>query len=353
MVKVYVSRRENLTRKFVLSVNVASVILALVAAGFIFLFYGCNPVIAYRKIFIGAIGSTYGLSEAVVKLIPLLLCAVGLAVPFEAGIWNIGAEGQLLLGAIGASWVALTFKDFPSFFLLPTMFIAGFLGGALWGFIPGFLRAKMNVNEVITSLMLNYVALKILEYLVYGPWKGSEEWGFPYTNKFPPAAQIPRLEGTRIHYLTLAIAISLSILMFLLLKKSKFGFEVRAVGGGLEAANYAGISFFKVCVLAMMISGGLAGLAGVGEVAGIHHRLRMGVSPGYGYTAIVVSWLGRLNPLVIIPVSFLFGGLLVGGDIIQVSLGFPFSIVDIFNGLILFFVIGGEFFVRYRVSLRR
>jgi simple sugar transport system permease protein len=235
------------------------------------------------------------------------------------------------------------------------MFAAGFIGGAIWGLIPGILKAKLKANEVITSLMMVYIASELVNYLVYGPWKGAEEWGFPYSSKFPPSARLPRLFTTRIHYPTLLIALALAFLIYILVMKTKLGYEIRVTGGNPEAARYAGMSYFKTVVVVMLISGGIAGLAGVGEVAGIHHRLRYphGISPGYGFTAIIVAWLGRLNPLAIVLTSMLFGGLLVGGDAIQVALGLPVATINIFNGVILFFILGGELLTRYKIILGR
>jgi simple sugar transport system permease protein len=323
----------------------------LVVVAFIFLSLGVNPIGVYQKIFLGSFGSFYGFSETIVKAIPLMLCAVGLSVAFKARLWNIGAEGQLLMGAIGASWIALTFPDAPALLLLPSMFGFGFIFGAVWGLVPGVLTAKFGTQVAIVSLMMNYIAERCLEYLVYGPWKGPGEWGFPYTTKFTANAQIPRFTGTRIHYPTLFFGLILALIFFFVIIRSKFGFEVRVTGENPNAAKYAGMSFYKIALMTMLISGGLAGLAGVGEVAGIQLRLRTGISPGYGYASIIVAWLSRLNPLLVIPVSLLFGGLLVGGDAIQL-IGLPFAAIDMFNGLILLFMIGGEVLTRYTIKVK-
>jgi len=220
------------------------------------------------------------------------------------------------------------------------------------GLIAGVLKAKLEVNEVISTLMLNYIALNLLQYLVYGPWKGSEEWGFPYTNKFPLSARIPRIPGTRIHYYTLIIGL-VAVFGYYMLEKSKLGYKIKVVGKSRKAANYGGISFGKIVLISMFFSGALAGIAGVGEVAGIHYRLKPQISPGYGYTAIIVAWLGRLNALGILLSSIFLGGLFVGGDMIQVALGLPFSVVNVFNGLILLFLAGGEFLLNYKIKVIR
>jgi len=352
--RVKVEKRLTPSRWGTVLAPVLSLALALLVIALVFWGYGVDPLLAYKRIFAGAFGSLYGLSETTVKAIPLMICGVGLAVAFKALVWNIGAEGQLLIGAVAATWVALyALPNAPRALLLPCMFAAGFAGGAIWGLIPGILKAKLRANETITSLMMVYIASELVNYLVYGPWKGADEWGFPYSSKFPTAAQLPRLLNTRIHYPTLVLALLFAVLAYVLVMRTKLGYEIRVTGENPEAARYAGMSYFKTVLLVMLISGGLAGLAGVGEVAGIHHRLRypQGISPGYGFTAIIVAWLGRLNPLAIILTALLFGGLLVGGDAIQVALGLPMATINIFNGVILLFVLGGELLTRYKITL--
>lgn len=334
---------------------VVSLALALVVIAMLFLALGVNPWIAYQRIFIGAFGSVYGLSETVVKAIPLLLAGVGLVLAFRAGLYNIGAEGQLLLGAVCATGVALAFPHMPAEVLLPTMFSAGFIGGAVWALLPAYLKARFQVNEVITTLMMVYIASELVNFLVYGPWRAPEELGFPYSAKFPAAAQLPRLGLTRIHYPTLVLAIVAALLIHLLLTRTRWGFEIRVTGENPAAARYAGMDYLKTVLFVMLLSGGLAGLAGVGEVAGIQHRLRypQGISPGYGFTAIIVAWLARLNPLAALLTAFLLGGLLVGGDAIQVVMGLPVATIHIFNGVILLFVLTGELLTRYRIRFEK
>ncbi len=348
-------RRLVVPRTVALTAVTLSVLVALVVIGIVFTLAGIPPLATYARMFRGAFGSTYGLSETLVKTIPLLLTSVGLAVAFRALVWNIGAEGQLLMGATAATWVALfLLPDAPSWVLLPAMFLAGFIAGALWALIPAFLKVRFQTNEVITTLMTVYIAEEFVNYLVYGPWKGAAEWGFPYTDRFPEAAQLPVLGATRIHYPTLLLGLILAALMYVLLHHTKLGYEIRVTGENPLAARYAGIDARRIILFVMLISGGLAGLAGVGEVAGVHHRLRYarGISAGYGFTAIIVAWLGRLHPLAIIVASFLFGGLLVGGDVLQVSLNLPVATIDMFNGVILFFVIAAEILTRYKISVR-
>lgn len=332
-----------------------SLLLALIVIGIVFVALGIDPFFAYGRILSGAFGSLYSLSETVTKAIPLILAGVGLTLAFRARFWNIGAEGQLLVGAICATGLALALPDWPQAMLLPVMFLAGFVGGALWGLIPALLKIRWQVNEVITTLMLVYIAEKLVRYLVYGPWKGESEMGFPYTTKFSPSAQLPRLGQSRIHYSTLLLGLALAVAIYILLMRTRWGYEIRVTGENPEAARYAGMSYLKSTILVMILSGGLAGLAGVGEVAGIHFRLRYpeGISPGYGFTAIIVAWLARLDPLGAVLTSFLLGGLLVGGDAIQVSLGLPAATISVFNGVILLFVLAGDLLARYRIRVRR
>jgi len=346
--KLKVERRLVESRRRTISITILS---ALSLIAIVFLACGVNPILAYERILYGAFGSIYSISETVTKSITLMLCSVGLALAFQTAIWNIGAEGQLLIGAIFGSGIALSFPQWPAYLLLPTMFLAGFIGGALWGLVPAVLKAKFQTNEVITTLMMNYIATKILEYLLYGPWRGKEAWGFPYTEIFSSSAQLPTLGTTRIHYPTLMIAFVTVVALYILLTRTKLGFEIRVVGKNPEAAKYVGINYAKIILLVMMISGGLAGIAGIGEVAGIHHRLRIGISPGYGFTSIIVAWLSGLHLLSTIVVSILCSGLLVGGEMIQIALGLPIGVVEMFNGVFLFSLLIGEFFLRNKISL--
>lgn len=327
--------------------------LAMLTIAIIFAVLGVNPLVAFQRIFRGGFGSVYGLQETLTKTIPLILAGVGLTLAFKGRMYNIGAEGQLLMGAIFATGVSRLLPDWPGFLLLPAMFLGGFAGGALWAAIPAILKTRFRVDEVLTSLMLVYVANEAVKFLVYGPWRGSDTRGFPITDEFPAAAHIPTILGTRIHYPTLIIAILLAILIYLLLTRTKLGYEIRVTGENPDASRYAGMDYQKIALLVMIISGGLAGLAGMGEVAGIHFRLRPpeAISPGYGFTAIIVAWLARLNPLAAILTAFLLGGLLVGGDAIQIALNLPAATVQIFNGVILLFVIASELFNQYRLRL--
>ena len=339
---------------FTLLTVLCSLIAGFIAVSIIFLAKGVNPLYALYRIFAGSFGTLYGFKETVTKAIPLITIAVGLVIAFRAKFWNIGAEGQLLMGATVATWVALKLAPgAPAVVVVPLMFIAGFIAGGLFGAIPAILKVKFGTNEVISTLMLNYVAAQIVQLLVVGPWKGETQFGFPYTDDFPDSAVLAVIPGSRIHIFTLCVAVVAAIVLYILVQRTKFGYEVRVIGDNPDAARYGGISFFKTLVITMVISGGVAGMAGVGEVAGIHHHLSypFTISAGYGFTAIIVAWLARLNPLLAIVSGLFFAGIKVGGDAIQISFGLPGATVDVFNGVILFFLIAGEFFINNRLVI--
>ncbi|MEW6232429.1 MAG: ABC transporter permease [Chloroflexota bacterium] len=343
-------RRLTPSRALGFLIPVFSIVLALCFGAVLLAAVGKNPGVVYQKMFSGAFGSKFGLTETVVKAIPLMLSGLGVAVAFRMLLWNIGAEGQLQIGAFAAAGVALAFPQAPAAVIIPAMMLAGFLGGALWASIPATLKAKLQVNEIITSLMLNYVAIYWVEYLVYGPWKNPKGYGFPGTAPFSPAAELPRLGASRVH-LGLLFGLVAALCLYFILRRTKWGYEIRVIGENPTAARYAGISLTRNILTVMALSGGLAGLAGMSEVSGIIHALQRGISPGYGYTAIIVAWLAKLNPWAIVVVSFLFAGLLVGGDQLQISMGLPAAMSNILQGAVLFFILGGEILVRHRISL--
>ncbi|MBI4676709.1 MAG: ABC transporter permease [Elusimicrobia bacterium] len=344
--------RHEVAKATSVKVTLGSLAAGLVLACLAFAFMGVNPALALWNIFAGSFFSAYGLGETLTKAIPLILAGVGLSVAFTGRLWNIGAEGQLLAGAAAATAVALPLgAALPAFVMIPLGFLAGFAGGAALAVLAAWLKTRFKVNEVISTLMLNYICAELVQHLVYGPWKGRTQSGFPYTDNFSPAAVLPTIGTTRIHYPTLGLALAAAVLAWVLLRKCRFGFEVRAMGGNPAAASYAGMDAARTTVLAMAVSGGLAGLAGVGEVAGIHQHLTTpwAVSSGYGYAAIIVAWVAALNPLFVIPAGLFLGGVLVGGDAIQISMGLPSSAISLFNGIILLSLVAGEFFLRHRL----
>lgn len=328
-------------------VPVFSTILALIFCAIFLVLTGREPLALYLAMAQGALGSAYGLSETVVKAIPLMLCGLGIALASKMQLWNVGAEGQFYLGAFAATWVPLTFPDLPAMVMLPAMVALSIAAGALWALGPAFLRVKWQVNEIITTLMLNYVGILWVNYFVYGPWKDPKGFNFPLTTQFPAAALLPTLGGSRIH-IGLLFAFVLVGLFIVIFRNSRWGYEIKVIGASERAARYAGMNINKNIYLVLLISGAICGLAGMAEVSGIAGRLQPGLSPGYGYTAIIVAWLAKLNPLAIVLVAGLFGALQVGGYIVQ-TMGVPASVAAMIQGAILFFVIGGEILTNYRI----
>lgn len=343
------NKLDSLTIK--IAVPLLSILLALIIGGLFLYFSGYNPIETFLHMYKGAFGSSYAISETIVKAIPLMLAGLAVSLAFRMKLWNIGAEGQIYMGAFAASGIALSLGELNSWFLLPLMLLAGFIGGAAWGFIPGVLRGCWQVNETITSLMLNYVAIFWVNYLVFGPWKDPASKGFPLTPRFPPSGYLPALGDSRVH-MGLIIAVVIALLFYVLLKYSRWGYEIKVIGESQNAARYAGINVARNIILVMLISGGIAGITGMIEVSGITHRLQQDISPGYGYTAIIVAWLARLNPFAIIVVAFFFGALLVGGFGVQ-TFGIPYSIVLMLQGSVLFFLLAGEFLLKYRIAVVR
>jgi len=327
-----------------------SIILALFMGSVIFLSVGANPLRAYGVMLLGAFGSLYDLSEVLVKAIPLMLCGLAVAVSAKIHIWNIGGEGQLALGGMGAAAVALFFAPhLPSFMAISLMVVAGFFAGGLWASIAGYLKAKMEVNEILTSLMLNYVAIYWMENLYFGPWKDPMGMGFPGTAIFPQSAWLPRFPETRVH-LGLAFGIAAAIVLQWAFSRTRWGYEVRVIGENPKAARYAGIPISRHILWAMFLSGGLAGLAGLAEVSGIHYRLQQGLAVGYGYIGIIVAWLSRLHPMGIILGAIFLASILVGGDQLQSVMHLPSSVGLVLEGTLLFFVLGSDFLSRYRIK---
>jgi simple sugar transport system permease protein len=323
--------------------------LTLVAGFALFLALGQNPVVAFHAFFVAPLSTANGLSEWVLKASPLMLIATGLAVGFRAGVWNIGAEGQLALGAVAATGVALAFDAADTAWLLPAMVVAGALGGMAWAAIPALLRTRFNANEILTSLMLTYVAGLLVSYLVHGPWRDPEGFNFPQTEMFEPAALFPMLvEGLRLNA-SVFLALAGVFLGWLLMDRSFVGYQMRVAGLAPAAARYAGFSAGRTVWIGMLAGGLAAGVAGVGEVAGPLGQLQPNVSPGYGFAAIIVAFVGRLAPLGILAASLLMSLLYLGGESAQIVLGLPSAITGLFQGMLLFFLLGADVFINYRL----
>ncbi|ATW26263.1 ABC transporter permease [Candidatus Formimonas warabiya] len=349
--KIILEKRATPSLLMLVVSPIVSIFFALLIGGIFLALNHTNPLQVYSMLVTSAFTTSFGISESIVKAIPLMLCGLGVSLAFRMQLWNIGAEGQLYLGAIAATWVALSFPALPALIMIPFMFLMGFLGGGFWALLTAIPRAYLKVNETITTLLMNYIAIALADYLVYGPWKDPNGFNFPLTPQFPSAAILPALGQSRIH-LGLLFAIVAAVVIYILVGHTKWGYEVRVIGESPAAARYAGMNIPKNICLVMLLSGGLAGIAGMSEVSGIAGRLQHGLSPGYGYTAIIVAWLARLHPASLALVSFLLGGLLVGGYAIQL-VGLPVATVNMLQGLILFFVLGSQILTNYNIKLGR
>ncbi len=345
-------RRLSTTQEGYLRVTVLSILFSIFLFGVFLLLGGSNPILAYLKILRSAFGSLRGISHTTLRMIPLVFTALAFALPYRAGVWNIGAEGQMYMGAFLATGVALFIRGMPDALIVPAIIFSGFLAGAIWGAISGILRGLLKVDEIVTTLMMNYIAILWVSYLVTGPWREKGGWGYSHSSLIPKERWIPFITGTEIP-VTIVLGVLFAFIIALLLKRSRLGYEIRVVGANPKTAELAGMSSLKTILLVMLVAGGLAGIAGAGEIAGVQHRLRMGFSPGYGFTGIVIAFLSRGNPLVIIPVSFLFAGMIVGGNTLQIVMKLPSGIVEIFQGMTLFCLAGGQFFLEYGMKRRK
>ena len=317
---------------------VAYFALAIIVFAVVLLIAGKDPIQAYSDILTGTLGSTYGLSEVLVKMIPLVLTAVAVAVPARIGLINVGGEGQFYMGALFATWGALTFPMLPAGLLIPLMMLLGFVGGGLWAGIAGVLRALGLVTETLSTLLLNYVAILIVSFFLFGPWRDAKSAYFPQSPQFVTAAQLPHFGDTRVH-LGLVFALVAVVVFAFMISRTRWGLEMRAIGGNTEAARRNGITIGRYFVAIMFVSGGLAGLAGMAEASAIQGRLVQGLSPGYGFIGFLIAWLAGNNPWGILVMAFLLAVISAGGDILQMSQGLPFAVVNILMALILFFVL--------------
>lgn len=350
-------RLQEPPRWYPFALSLGAILVALFFGGIVIAFAGGDPWRSYLHIARASFGSLGVFSDTIVKATPLILVGLACTVAFRMRLWNIGAEGQFFMGALGASAVVLIPILPPTtspWIFIPVMMVAGILAGALWGFIPGFLKARYNVNEIISTLMLNYIALSLVLFFVFAVWS---EAGFQMSPMFPKTAwlprmtdyakQVPLLRGLTTH-LGFLIALAASVLVWFVLYRSRWGYEIRLIGDNKRAAEYAGINISRNIILVMMFSGGLAGLAGMSEITGVVHRLQTAISPGYGFTGIIVAWLAKLNPFGVVIVSIFFGALILAGREIQ-----PSGVPKMIQGIILVCLIASDYFMRYHVRIER
>ncbi len=341
--------RGQASKTMVYATPLLAVALTLLSGFILFLAMGFDPLKALYAFFVAPVTSVRGVGELVVKATPLVLCAVGLAIGFRANVWNIGAEGQLTLGAITGGGLALAFYGEGGWWLLPLMVAGGAAGGALWAAVPAFLRLRFNASEILTSLMLNYVALLLLNYMVHGPYRDPDGFAFPESRLFEADAVLPVLwAGTRVN-LGALFALAAVAGGWLLIARTFVGFQIKVIGLTPAAAGYAGFDQKRIVWLTLLLSGALAGIAGMGEVAGPIGQITAGISPGYGYTAIIVAFLGRLHPVGILLAALLMALSFIGGEAAQIAMGLPKAITGVFQGMLLFFLLASDVLIRYRV----
>jgi ABC-type uncharacterized transport system permease subunit len=343
--KLLAARERPLTSPFVgLLIMLGAGMIALIMGAILMLLMSADPISGYRELFLGMAGSKHSIAESLVKTTPLLILALGIAVAFNTSVWNIGAEGQFYIGALFATWATVAFRELPIYLLWPITVFAGIATGGLWGGLVGYLRARFGINEIIVTVMMNYIAIFLMQYMVGGPLreKGSVGVGFPQTDVIPEGLWLPRiLPGTRLH-LGFLIALALAAAIYLSLKHTTLGYELRAVGKNPVAARYAGIDVGRMVTISMVISGGLAGLAGLIEVFGIHHRLLDGISPGYGFMAIIVALLGGCHPLWIVVAATLLASLDFGAHTMQRGIGIPVSLVLTIEYVTVILIVGSS-----------
>lgn len=328
----------------------AALVGALLIGAIFILLAKSDPLRAYQVMLTGPFSSSFGITETLVRTTPLLLTGLGIIISFRSGVINIGGEGQILIGAITGAGIALTFSWLPALILFPLTLLSGALAGGIWGGIAGFLKARLNVNEILSTVMLNQIAAQVYLLLIRGvlidPQEVAYGTGVPQTALVPASLWLTRLlPGARVNT-GLILALVLAVLVYFLLMKTTLGYRLRAVGEGAAAARYAGINVPLYMVLSMFLAGALAGLAGTVEVLGVHHRALEDISAGYGFSAIVAALFGRLHPIGVIPASVLFGALILGADMMQRAVSIPAAIVLVIQGFVILFVVASDVFIR-------
>ena len=334
------------------AIQVVAVFLGLAVGGGLIAGAGADPIVAYKAVFVGAFGDVYNFTETLVKATPILLAGLGVTVAFRCSVWNIGAEGQLRMGALAATALGIAFvgRSVPGFVVIALLLVAGFAAGSAWGALAGWLKVRWRVDEIISTIMMNFIAALFVNYMITGPLREPTGGGVPLTREIAESAELPRLLGSvvfgsRLH-LGFFIALIAAGLIYLFLWHTVPGYQLRAVGASQKAAQLSGMNVNRSIVLSLIISGGLAGVAGMSEVTGLHYRLIEGFSSNYGATGIVVALLGRLHPLGVVIASILFGGLIIGIDAMTRAVKVPGSIVFVMQAVIVLFVLAGELLAR-------
>ncbi len=343
MIRIVKTKEKSKKQQMLL--RLAAFVLALCAGGLFLLVLGNNPFAIYGTILSGAFRSKMAIQATIKIMIPLLIASLGVMLAFKMKFWNIGGEGQLIMGGVFASYFALFHADWPGFILFPVMFIAGIIGGGIWALIPAFFKVKFGTNETLFTLMLNYIALYLVSWLQEGSWRDPAANGFPKIASFDKSAVLPKLFGVQIGWV---IALILVAILFVYLRYTKQGYEISVVGESRATATYAGMNVQKIILRTMFLSGAVAGIAGMVQVTGSDRTLTTGVAGGVGFTAIIVAWLAQLNPVSSLIIAFLFSVLEKGSSVVQSQFGLSTDCADVLQGIILFFVLGCEFFIRYK-----
>lgn len=347
---VRLTKKTDMNTRDSIIIRTVAIFLAMLTSTLIIRLLGHNPVQVYLAMIDGCFGSAYRFKETITYAIPLAITALGILVAFKMKFWNIGGEGQICMGAVFATYVALNYSSMPKILLLPLMIIASLIGGGLWAMIPAYFKSKYNTNETLFTLMMNYIAIKIVTYLQYGPWKDPNAFGFPKIPTFTDNAILPKVLGINIGWI---ITIVLIGLIYLLMHHTKLGYEISVIGESENTGRYAGMKINKVILLSIMISGALCGLTGMIQASAVNNTLSVGVSGGIGYTGIIIAWLSGLKAPVVAVTAILFSVLEQGGSYIQTAFQIPQSAADIFQGIILMFVLGSEFFIQYKININR
>ncbi len=340
-------KRADMPGHSAMFLRIGFILLALLCASLFLMVMHLNPLSVYGAMIKGSLGSLYRLKETVKFAVPLIILSIGIMIAFKMKFWNIGAEGQMFMGAFGASYFALFWGNLPGYILLPLMALGGIVCGGLWALLAGFFKVKWGTNETLLTLMLNYVARLWIMYLQFSIWRDPGSLGFPKIVSFGENAILPTVFGLHAGWI---IAALLSVIMFVFMRKSKMGYEISVIGDSPGTAAYAGMKVARTTLLALFISGGLCGLAGMIQCSAVNQTLDIEITAGAGYTAIITAWLSNLNEAAVIFVSILFAMLVQGANYIQIVFQIPQSAAQILQGIILFFVLGGEFFIHYKIS---
>lgn len=346
-------KRQAPSKAMVYLSPVFALFLSMLAGIVLFVIMKVSPIEALKAFFIAPISNSYGLAELGVKATPLILIGVALSLGFKAGVWNIGAEGQLTIGGMCGGAVALCFYEQQGFYILPLMFLAGVAGGMAWAAIVAFLRVKFNANEILTSLMLSYVAVLFLNLMVHGPLKDPDGFNFPESRMLSDGTLLPILvEGTRLH-IGVLIALAVVAIGWVIISRTLLGYQIKVAGSAPAASEHAGFRSARIIWITLMIGGGVAGLAGVIEVAGPIGQILPSISPGYGFTAIIVAYVGRLHPFGVMLAGIFLALTYLGGENAQILLNLPVAVTGVFQGLLLFFLLASDVLIHYRIQFRK